>query len=79
MIRTGCDLGIFTTLAASETPVSVEQLAAPHGAEHILLSRILKYLASIRMIKETSRDHFAANNATKALANPSIQGAMYYM
>jgi demethylsterigmatocystin 6-O-methyltransferase len=78
MVKAGCDLGIFKALIESPKPLSVEQLVEPSGAEPLLLGRILRYLASIRMISETTRDHFHHNNATKALANPSIEGAINY-
>lgn len=79
MIKTGCDLGVFKALSASKIPLSVEKLAEPTGAEPLLLGRIMRYLASIRMVTETGKDQFTGNNATKALADPSIHGAMYYM
>jgi demethylsterigmatocystin 6-O-methyltransferase len=44
----------------------------------VLLSRILKYLAANRMISETSQDHFHHTGATKALADPRIEGAINY-
>lgn len=75
-MRIGCDLGFFKALDASSTPLSVKELAK--GRDELLIGRLLRYLASIRLITETSRDHFTANNCTKALANPAIQGAMYY-
>ncbi|MCJ1381158.1 hypothetical protein MMC17_004267 [Xylographa soralifera] len=79
VVRAGCDLGFFTTLAASEKPLSVEQLGQPSGADPLLVGRLLRYLAAIRMIAESSKDHFSANQATKTLANPSIEGSVYYM
>lgn len=79
MVKAGCDLGIFKALAESEKPLSVEKLAEPSGAEPLLLGRIVRYLASIRLVTETGRDQFHYNNATKALADPSIQGAINYM
>lgn len=57
----------------------MEKLAETSGAELLLLGRLLRYLASIRMVTESSKDHFTGNNATKSLANPSIEGSMHYM
>ncbi|KAL1974651.1 hypothetical protein VTN31DRAFT_4855 [Thermomyces dupontii] len=76
-VRIGCDLGFFKALDASSTPLSVKELAKGH--DELLIGRLLRYLASIRLITEASKDHFTANNCTKALANPAIQGAMYYI
>ncbi|KAL1971164.1 hypothetical protein VTN77DRAFT_115 [Rasamsonia byssochlamydoides] len=78
VVRTGCDLGLFKALADSSAPVSVKALAASTGADELLLGRILRYLASIRLVVETGKDQFTGNNCTAALANPAIQGAMYY-
>ena len=79
MIRAGYDLGIFKALVASEEPLSIEKLAENSGADPVLFGRLLRYLASIRVVAESSKDHFAANNATKSLSDPSIEGSMYYM
>ncbi len=57
----------------------MENLAEPSGADPLLLGRIMRYLASIRMVVETSKDHFTGNNASKALAVPSIEGSINYM
>jgi hypothetical protein len=78
MIKIGCDLGVFKTLAASNEALGVDKLAEPSGADPLLLSRIMRYLASNRLVVETSKDHFAGNKATKALADPRIEGAMYH-
>ncbi|KAL4789688.1 S-adenosyl-L-methionine-dependent methyltransferase [Aspergillus venezuelensis] len=67
MIRTGLDLNVFQHLAKSETPVSVSELATKTGAAPSLLTRILRYLASIGTIKETGKDTFTSNNITKTL------------
>lgn len=56
----------------------MEKLAEASGADPLLLGRIMRYLASVRMVTETSKDQFTSNNATKALADPSIEGSIYY-
>lgn len=40
--------------------------------------RILRYLASIGMIKETGKDEFSANNITKVLADINYQGGIHH-
>lgn len=72
-------MGLFKALNESEAPLSVEKLAEASGADVLLLGRLLRYLASTRMITETSKDYFTGNAATKSLAEPSIEGSMYYM
>ena len=41
--------------------------------------RILRYLASIGMLKETAKDEFCANNITKMLADPNYQGGIHHL
>jgi len=76
--RLGIDLGIFNALASSEEPLSLETLAKPSNAAPELLARILRYLASVGMLKETAKDKFAANNITKFLSHPGYQGSIYH-
>ena len=78
MVKVGCDLVVFKTLSESKKPLSVKELAEPSDADPVLLSRILKYLAANRMISETTQDHFHHTGATKALADPRIEGAINY-
>lgn len=40
------------------------------------LGRLLRHLASIRMIKETGTDEFTSTNITKALAIPGVQAGV---
>lgn len=40
--------------------------------------RILRYLASVDQIRETSRDTFAANKTTRTLARPEYAGFVYH-
>lgn len=51
----------------------------PVRMEHLSLAgRILRYLASVGQIRETSQDTYAANNATKTLAQPKYRGFVYH-
>ncbi|ELR06953.1 hypothetical protein VC83_08079 [Pseudogymnoascus destructans] len=43
----------------------------------VSLPRILRYLASIGIIKETGKDTFTSNNITEAVALPRLAGALY--
>lgn len=78
VIRAGCDLGLFKALSASERPLSSAELAASANANTLLVGRLLRYLASIRVITETGKDSYASNNVSQALADPRIHDAMYY-
>jgi hypothetical protein len=72
------NLGLFKRLSESTSPLSLEELAAPLVVDPLLLGRLMRYLASIRMVTETSKDHFAANNATVAFSDPRVEGALKY-
>jgi hypothetical protein len=77
-VKAALDLGIFRRLSASEKPMSLKILAKETGADSLLLGRLLRYLAAIRMLTETGRDEFAANNSTRAFSDPRVEGAMNY-
>lgn len=78
MIKSALDLGLFKRLSDSPEPISVKMLAAPSGADPLLLRRLLRYLASRRFITETSLDHYTANHASRAFSDPRVEGAMNY-
>ncbi|KAB5566225.1 O-methyltransferase [Coniochaeta sp. 2T2.1] len=78
IVKAALDMGIFKRLAESPSPLSVKILAASSGADPLLLGRLLRYLASIRMIVETSEDHFGPNNVTTSFSDPRIEGALNY-
>ena len=79
MIKAGCDIGFFKTLVASQTSLTMAKIANATKAEPALLARILRYLAAMRFITETGKDQFGANLSTKSLADPAIEGSLYYM
>ncbi|KAJ5758155.1 uncharacterized protein N7511_006849 [Penicillium nucicola] len=76
-IRTALDLNIFNDILDSAEPSTIDQLAAKHSVDPLLLGRILRYLASLGVIKEAGRDTFAATPYTSNLARPEIQAGLY--
>jgi hypothetical protein len=40
--------------------------------------RILRYLASVGMVKEEIKDAYSANNITKVLADPNYEAGIYH-
>ncbi|CAD6565802.1 MAG: hypothetical protein ASARMPREDX12_006779 [Alectoria sarmentosa] len=68
VVRVGFDLALFESLSASETPLSVVDLAESTGADRHLLGRLLRYLSSVGVINETREDTYTTNNVTKNLA-----------
>jgi len=79
MVRVGCDLGLFGLLSEKESPVSLDEIATTTGKDPVMLTRILRYLASHGMVRETSAGHFTASKVTHNLADPRVHGTMYYM
>ncbi len=79
MIKAGCDIGLLKMLVASEKPLTTAEIAASTNAEPVFLGRILRYLAATRFIAEVGKDQFGANLNTQSLADPAIEGSVYYM
>ena len=78
-VRIGIDLKLFELLAANEGPMNLEQLQEKTGVASVLLGRLLRYLSSVALIKETARDIFDATNVTQALAVPGNQGGVHHL
>ncbi|MCJ1268551.1 hypothetical protein MMC22_008439 [Lobaria immixta] len=75
-VRVGINLGLFDILAASETPLSLVEIKAVAYRDSILLERLLRYLSSVGMMKETGADTYAATNITHALASKGNQAGV---
>ncbi|KAL4787895.1 S-adenosyl-L-methionine-dependent methyltransferase [Aspergillus varians] len=78
LARVALDLKLFNLLSESEEPLTVGYLATKTAAAQGLLGRILRYLSSMGIIKETAKDTFTANNITKNLSEPAIQVGVYH-
>nr|ABE60721.1 O-methyl transferase B [Trichoderma virens] len=76
-IGTDLDLDLFQYLVNNKAPATVTELATKTGAAPVLLARILRYLASTGIIKETGKDTFTSNNITEAITFPGASGAFY--
>ncbi|KAI1213215.1 S-adenosyl-L-methionine-dependent methyltransferase [Annulohypoxylon truncatum] len=74
--QVACNLGLFKKLAEAPIPLSTAFLASFSGADTILLSRILRFLASMDMIAEVGEDEFTSNNVTHILARPGFQAGI---
>ncbi|OCK85027.1 S-adenosyl-L-methionine-dependent methyltransferase [Lepidopterella palustris CBS 459.81] len=75
--RTATDLKLFSLLAQNApSPMTTIEIAKQTGAAEVLLGRLLRYLASLSMIKETGVDTFTANNITTALAGEGFQAGL---
>lgn len=78
MIKIGNSLGVFEALAKSDSPLSIDQLAKPTGGDPQLVHRLLRYFAGHRLVKEVNKDHFAASQHTKTLANAGIASTLEF-
>lgn len=89
IIRAGCDLGLFRRIVDSPAPLSSAQLADECGSDGgdggdgskpspVLLSRLLRYLASIDVVRETAPDRYGSTNTTRTLATREWQSAVLY-
>ncbi|CAI7666386.1 unnamed protein product [Penicillium manginii] len=78
LVRVGLDLNIFKILAESDHPLTSDDLAVQTNAAPNLLSRVLRYLASVGTIKETGDNEFTDNNITRSLSDEGIASAIYH-
>lgn len=79
MAKIGVDLNIFSILNESEKPLSLLELAEKSGAASALLGHILRTLAAFGMVKETSKDEFAANHITTLLTDINLSESITYV
>lgn len=79
MVKAATDIGLFKLLVASQTPLTLEEIAKATKAEPAFLGRVLRYLAATRFISETGKDQFGPNMTTQSLADPAIEGSLNYM
>jgi hypothetical protein len=70
--KIGVDLTIFEILAASDEPQTTVDLAVAMSMEPDFLLRLLKFIASIGLIKELQANLWGPSNATKNLADRNI-------
>ncbi|KAG9868757.1 O-methyltransferase, partial [Aureobasidium melanogenum] len=77
-VRVGCDLKIFEALTKTGRPATVDELSRNTGVQPRLMARLLRYMASVRLIKEVDQNTFAANNVTGTFANPGFAGGVYH-
>ncbi|CAF9905192.1 MAG: hypothetical protein HETSPECPRED_004907 [Heterodermia speciosa] len=75
-IRVGIDLKLFDILDESSQPLTTSQLAKATGAVPDFLRRLLRYLASIAMIKETDENTYAATKITNVATLPGYRAGL---
>ncbi|KAI0406755.1 S-adenosyl-L-methionine-dependent methyltransferase [Xylaria palmicola] len=79
-IQIGFDLGLFKLLCEARGGQSSEEIAQKTGAEAQLIHRVMRYLAAIDVVSETSVNQYAANNVTKNLTEEVVEaGLSHYL
>ncbi|KAL3458363.1 S-adenosyl-L-methionine-dependent methyltransferase [Aspergillus heterothallicus] len=67
-IETCVDLGVFPVLSKDDTPKTATELAEATKADPAMLSRLLKHLAAMGVIKETGPDTYRRNGFSTSLS-----------
>ncbi|MCJ1390190.1 hypothetical protein MMC18_003048 [Xylographa bjoerkii] len=67
------DLKLFARLDEDRgSDKTASQLAEMTGADPVLLSRLLKHMTAMRMIKEAGPDIYGSTRLSKALVDPKM-------
>ncbi|KAJ6782143.1 hypothetical protein PWT90_07435 [Aphanocladium album] len=78
VVRAGCDLGLFNHIVDSVQPLSSAALADRCGASPLLLGRLLRYMASVDVVREVAPDTYSATTTTRTLASRDWQSAVFH-
>ncbi|KAJ5384780.1 O-methyltransferase family 2 [Penicillium concentricum] len=78
MLRIGADMGLFRSLTRSDVSLTIMQIAEITGASPPLLERILRYLATEDVIKESGVNEYTANSITHVLADSKGEALIYH-
>ncbi|CAD6440074.1 2b2ebd96-83dd-44b4-a025-da54e20bd533 [Sclerotinia trifoliorum] len=78
MIRVGEDLGLFELPSSSANPLIIEELSQETGAAPVLLGRILRYLASMKLINKTGKYQYTSTKITRTLAVSGNKAGIYH-
>ncbi|KAF1972389.1 S-adenosyl-L-methionine-dependent methyltransferase [Bimuria novae-zelandiae CBS 107.79] len=78
MARIGVDTKLFEVLAASNSPLSSEELARQTGVDLVLTKLLLRFYQSFHWLKEADKNLFVVNNVTKALTPPFSVGIEFF-
>lgn len=70
--KLGVDLNLFEILATSPKPLTTVDLAIATCVEPDMLLRLLKFIASIGLIKELQANLWGPSNATRNLTDRNI-------
>ncbi|KAF2151155.1 S-adenosyl-L-methionine-dependent methyltransferase [Myriangium duriaei CBS 260.36] len=77
-LRVGCDIGLWKILCDGKRAFTTDELSRTTNVAPLLMGRLLRYMASVRLIQETDKDEFAANNVTQTFAISGYDSAVRY-
>ena len=69
-------MNILNILVERNGPLSVEELSHLVGADHLLLTRLMRFLAAMYVISEAGVGSYVANMITRHLAVPSLEAGV---
>lgn len=75
-VQIGIDLKLFRYLVESTEPLSIQQISEKTGAEPQLMTRVLRFLASIGAVNENDQVQYDANHTTRNLAEPLTEAGL---
>ncbi|KAF2658527.1 sterigmatocystin 8-O-methyltransferase [Lophiostoma macrostomum CBS 122681] len=70
--RIAVDLKLFESIALLGGPISSAELAAASGGDEVLITRILRLLASVEFVEESEPSTWSCNDTTVAMASAPI-------
>lgn len=77
VVRVADNLKLFDALAATKNgSTSTAELAAACRSDEVLISRILRFLASFGIVKEVGEDTWSANDVSNALCEPGLMAGI---
>ena len=76
--KIGVDLGIFALLVSTDKALTTSHLAEKTGANADLLRRLLRYMASISLIRETGPDTWSASSISRNLAHQGVAAGVHH-
>ncbi|KAK4494655.1 hypothetical protein PRZ48_014011 [Zasmidium cellare] len=73
---TACEMGIFSSLAHGNKPMTTEEIArSSKGGDVLLVQRIIQALAAHGLVDQTDERHYLANDITRDFTTPGRHGS----
>lgn len=76
IVQIGIDLKLFRCLVESVVPLTVHQISEKTRAQPQLMTRVLRFLASIGAVSESDKIQYSANHVTRNLAESVVEAGL---